>query len=307
MCDNRANYSFWKRLKLSYESWVDGGLTPLERAAGLWEIVYGQKNEDCSVPEVEKLEEQHSTDFAEGMRPPKDPARFKEATKLIAGLSSKKAIKNVLIKKVHQNNLELAIVRYMAYEELPAYYASILQCPNCIDRLTEGMLYKVCKIKPAEHISRQIKDLSVSLRGNADRLTAYDRVSFVQLFIHQTVDRHLGVGAAKLIPVVPMKNALSAVRLHLSILDVLNHGPDYVVQIDDSSNASSQLEYHKPRPSTAPLGKKSWRRWRVRHLRPLSYYFSRKNRSLLRALKGLDENIPSEQFVSEALNLYANA
>jgi len=291
---------------LSYESWVDGGLTPLERAAGLWEIVYGKNNGDCFDREAEEFEGQRSTNFAEGMRSLKNPARFKEASKLIAGLSSKRAIKNVLIKKVHQNNLELAIVRYMAHEELPTYYASILKSPSCIDRLMEGILYKVCKIRPAEKLSRQIKDLSVSLRNNVDRITAYDRVSFVQQFIHQAVDRHLGVGAAQWIPVAPMKNALSAARLHLSILDVLNHGPDYVVCMDRLSAASSQLEYHKPRPSTAPLGKKSWRRWRVRHLRPLSYYFSEENRSLLRALISLDENVPSEQFVSEALNLYAN-
>ena len=58
--------------------------------------------------------------------------------------------KLALIQKVHQDSLESAIVRYMAKEALPEYYAAILKNPNCIDRLVEGIFYKVCKMQNAQ-------------------------------------------------------------------------------------------------------------------------------------------------------------
>jgi hypothetical protein len=101
-----------------------------------------------------------------------------------------------------------------------------------------------------------------------------------------------------------MKNAFSAARLHLSILDVIDRPPGYVAYIDSLSAAALQLECDEPRPSTAPFGKRSWPRWRVRHLRPLSYYFPQGQRALLKALTSLDEDVPSDQFVHEALLVY---
>ena len=234
-------------------------------------------------------------------------ARFKEAAKLVGGLSGNRKTKLALIQKVHQDSLESAIVRYMAKEALPEYYAAILKNPNCIDRLVEGIFYKVCKMQNAQTLPEQISNLSSSLRLNPSRLTSYDRVSLIQQFIHRTVDQHLGVGAARLIPVAPMKNALSAARLHLSIFDVIDRSPGYVAYIDSLSSAELQLEYDEPRPSTAPMGKRSWPKWRVRHLRPLSYYFTQEHRALLQALWNLDENASPVEFVYDALLLYADA
>jgi hypothetical protein len=229
--------------------------------------------------------------------------RFKEAATLVAGINGNKNIKLALIKKVHQNSLESAIVRYMTKEGLPEYYAAILRSPNCIDNLVEGVFYKVCKLQPAQNISEEIRSLSNSLRSNPNRLTPYDRVAQIQQFIHRIVDQYLWEGAAQSIPVAPMKNALSAARLHLSILDVTEHRPGYVAFVDNLSAAALQLENDEPRPSTAPQGKRSWPKWRVRHLRPFSYYFPQENRVLLQALKDLDESVPSDRFVHDALLL----
>jgi hypothetical protein len=233
--------------------------------------------------------------------------RFKEGAKLVAGISGNRTIKLALIHKVHQDSLDYAIVRYMTKEALPKYYAAILKSPNCIDSLVEGILYKICKIQPARNLTEQIGNLSTSLRSNPGRLTAYDRVTQIQQFIHRTVDQYLWAGAAGSIPVEPMKNALSAARLHLSILDVIDRRPGYVAHIDSLSSAILQLEYDEPRPSTAPLGKRSWPKWRVRHLQPLSYYFKQGRRTLLQALNNQDENVPPDQFVYDALILYAEA
>lgn len=279
----------------------------MERAAGLWGIMYGGDNGECSCGTCEECEWRHNAELNERKKKLENSARFKEATKIVAGISGNKKAKLALIQKVHQDSLESAIVRYMTKELLPEYYAAILKSPNCIDSLVEGIFYKVCKIQPTQNIAEQIRNLSNSLHSNASRLTAYDRVTHIQQFIHRTVDQCLWIGAAQSIPVVPMKNALSAARLHLSIFDVIDHRPDYVAFIDSLSSATLQLECDEPRPSTAPRGKRSWPKWRVRHLQPLSYYFPRERRALIQSLRNLDENVPSDQFVSEALLLYAEA
>lgn len=194
----------------------------------------------------------------------------------------------------------------MTKEKLPGYYASILKTNNCIDILVKGILYKVCKIEPANEISNQISNLSISLRENSSRLTAYDRVTNVQQFIHSTVDQYFSVGAARMIPVAPMKNALCAARLHFNISDITDRQPSYTEYIDTVSNASLQIEYDDPRPSTALSEKRSWPRWRVRHLRPISYYFPQNHRTTIQALKMLDENTPLKDFLYNAVLLYAD-
>lgn len=291
---------------MSYESWNDGGLTPLERAAGLWGILYGSDNGDCSCGECEECESRQSASLAKRKKELENSSRFKSAAKLIAGISGNREIKLALIQKVQRDGMDSAIVRYMAKEALPEYYAAILKIPNCIDRLVEGILYKVCKLKASQTLTEQIGSLTSSMRSNPSRITAYDRVTLMQRFIHQTVDHYLGVGAARSIPVPPMKNALSAARLHLSILDLSDRRPGYFVYLDSLSSATLQLEYDEPRQSTAPFGKRSWPRWRVRHLRQLSYYFPVERRALLLALRNLDESTPAEQFVNKALFLYAD-
>lgn len=288
---------------MSYESWSDGGLTPLERAAGVWDLL----NRECSCGACDECQWRYNDELEKKKEKLENSERFKIAAKLVARLNSNRETKLVLLQKVHLDSLDSAIVRYMAKEELPGYYAAILKSPNCIDRLVEGIFCKVCKIQPAPILAEQITNLSSSLRSNPSRLTAYDRVTRLQQFIHCTVNRIHGGDAALSIPVVPMKNALSAARLHLSIYDVIDRRPGYVAYIDSLTTATLQLEYDEPRPSTAPTGKRSWRRWRVRHLYPLSYYFPEGRRRLLDALENLDEKAPSDQFVNEALLLYAGA
>lgn len=288
---------------MSFDSWDNNGLTPLERAAGVGGLLSGGSR--CHYDQWEcDLDHAHEPD--ERKKKIENSEKFKTAAKLVAGLNSNREIKLALIHKVYHDSLQSAIVRFMTKEKLPGYYASILKSSECIDRLVEGILYKVCKIEPTNTLADQIGNLSSSLRKNASRLTAYDRVTHVQQFIHCTVDQRFGVGAARSIPVVPMKNALCAARLHFNISDVIDRQPSYIEYIDTVSNASLQIEYDDPRPSTALSGKRSWPRWRVRHLRTLSYYFPQYHRATIQALKNLDENTPSEEFIHNAVLLYVN-
>lgn len=288
---------------MSLDSWDDNCLTPLERAAGVGRLLSGGSRCHCGQWECDL---DHADETDERKKKIGNSEKFKAAAKLVSGLNSNREIKQALIHKVHHDSLQSAIVRYMTKEKLPGYYAAILKSSECIDKLVEGILYKVCKIEPANALADQIGNLSSSLRKNASRLTAYDRVTNVQQFIHCTVDQHFGVGAALSIPVVPMKNALCAARLHFNISDITDRQPSYTEYIDTVSNASLQIEYDDPRPSTALSGKRSWPRWRVRHLRPISYYFPQDHRATILALKKLDENTPSEEFLHNAVLLYVD-
>lgn len=281
-------------------------MTRLERAAGLRGIIYGTYRE-CMCGATEECESPRCIERTKRAKTLENSTRFKDAAKLVAGLCSNRETKLALVKRVHADNFESAIVRYMANEALPGYYAAILRSPNCIDRLVEGIFYKVCKIQPEQSLTEKISNLSNSLRSNIGRAIAYDRVATIQQFIHLTVDQYLGVGAAQSIPVASMRNALSAARLHLSIFDSIDRSPGYVSYIDGLSNLTLKLENDEPRPSTAPFGKRTWSKWRVRHLRPLSYYFPQGRRALLQGLNNLDEQLPSDRFVYEALSLYAAA
>lgn len=305
MCDNPPKWSLRERRKVSYENWHDDGLTPLERAAGLWGIIHGRNRGECSCGKCEECEWRNDVERDERRKALETSARFKEATKLVAGIRGNREIKLALIQKVQQDNLESAIIRYMAKEALPEYYAVILKSRECIDRLVQGILYKVCHVPADQALDNQISDLSTTLRSNPVRISAYDRVTQIQQFIHRIVDQHFGKDSARRIPVQPMKNALSAARLHLGILDARDHQAASTAYLDELSTAASKLEYDEPRPARLPPGKNYYPRWRVRHLHPLSYYHTKELRSLVQALMDLDESIAADKFSDAALAIYA--
>lgn len=286
---------------MSFDGW-SVGLTEIEQAAGVGRLLSGSTK--CHRGQWE-CDPGHTNDPNKRLREVKNSSRYKAAAKITAGLDDQRKIKLALIDRVCHNSLRMAIVQYMDKENLPKHYATILQQDSCINKLVEGILYKVCKIEPIDTLTENISKLSSSLRLNIERLTAYDRVAKIQRFIHYTVDQRCGVGAAQSIPTVPMRNALSAARLHFNIYDVTDREPSYTEYIDAVSRASLQLEYDDPRPWTSPSGKRSWQRWRVRHLHPLSYYFPSANRSLIQDLRNLDENKPLEEFLRDAILLYA--
>lgn len=285
---------------MSYDSWDDGGLTPLEQAAGVWNLIYGQ----CRCRVCDECALRGESAQSKRKQELEGSARFKDALKLVGGLPRNHDIKLALLRKIHLDSLDVAIVRYMAREALPAYYAVLLKSPHCIERLIEGLFVKVCHIAPTPDLSNDIFQLSSALRSNPLRQTAYERVGHMQRFIHDTIDRQFGNGAALVLPVAPVKNALAAARLHLSIADA-NRSADYIEQLDAASVRAMTAEYAEPQYFVAPQGKRARERWRVRHLRPLSYYFSQDHRNLLMSLRILDEQLPREEFIYQAAMRYA--
>jgi hypothetical protein len=205
---------------LSDSTWDDGGLTPLERAAGIWSILYGRNEELTNIDTENNCDGQKGNPI-EQKEDLENSERFRIGAKIVAGLSGNRDIKLALLRKVHQDSVRAAIVRYMTKEQLPKEYAALVESPECIRTLVEGIFFRVCKLKASQALTDKIMGLSSTLRSNVNELTAYDRVGRMQQFIHCHVDENLGLGAARAIPVLPMKNALSAARLHLGISDLL--------------------------------------------------------------------------------------
>lgn len=294
---------------MSYDNDGDGGLTELERQAAVWGIIYGGAGGYTSSSrfcECDHLGECTYCKNQERKNKLELSARFREGAKAVAGLDSNREIKNALIKGVHKESLDHAIISYMVAEDLPYYYASIVRSPNCLDSLIKGIFFKVCGLQANPILVAKIKELEATLQANPERLIPYDRVGRMQQFIFQTVNLYMGPNSDRAIPTDPMKNGLSAARLHLSIFDVTDHHPSYVVHMDTMSTAATFLEYDDPRPFIVSPGKTLRRRWRVRHLRPLSYYFTLKHRELINRLAGVSEGMSTPDFLREILQVYAD-
>lgn len=287
---------------MSFSSWDDNCLTPLERAAGVGSLLRGGGHCHCGRWECDL---DHSDDPDERNIQIEKSKKYKAAIKICAGMDKNREIKQALMHRVYQDSLQSAIVRYMTIEKLPAFYASIIRHSLCIDKLIKGVLYKVCKVEPMPSLDDEICTLSISLRNNIDRVTAYDRVTKIQQFIYKVVDQRFGIGSARYIPVNPMKHALSAARLNFNISDLTEKKAGYIEYMNAVSFASVELEYSNPRPSTANSGKRSWPRWRVRHIRPLFYYFPERHRLTIQAMKELDMNLSVEKFIHDIVILYA--
>ena len=119
---------------MSYESWGDDGLTPLERASGVWGIIYGRNDGECSCGKCQDCASRLDANAALRAYKLENSYRFKEGAKLVAGISDNRQIKLSLIQKVRNDSLDSAIVRYMAKEDLPKFYAPILKNKKCLER-----------------------------------------------------------------------------------------------------------------------------------------------------------------------------
>lgn len=287
---------------MSYDSFREFGLTELERSAGVGALMNSKCGRGCwcRCCESRDWDQEEENQL-------RNSERFKQGAKIVAGLNDNKKIKLALIKKIHQEGLNRAILRYARKESLPTHYISIASNSDCIPTLIDGVFYKVCKIKYDKKLSDTARALSRSLQTNLEQRIVYDRVADIQHFIHDTIDRNFGIGAARSLPVAPMKNALSASRLHLHIFDTKQHSTEYNLHINKLSTIAAELEYKSPRPPAVPWGKHAVSKWRVRHLQPLTHFATIENRKALKELIALDTGMSREKFCFEAIRIYVTS
>jgi len=268
---------------------ISGSLTELERDAGVASLLSGPRC-GSNRKDVGKSKEE----------------AYKEAAKAIALLTSTRQVKHRLIHLLMKKGLDNAISRYCAYEKLPKVYQTVCRSADCVETLVRGMLYKVCRLEKHAALDAKIGEMAASLRENRDNLSAYDRVSIVQQFIHHRVDIALGEGAHTSLPVHHMQNSLSACRLHLLIIDLQSKHEAYAVYMEELSRIATNLERDRIESGSDAMADRVSPYWRIRHLKTLTHFIESGSRKRITRLREIDEDLPLEEFRREALGIYAS-
>lgn len=235
-----------------------------------------------------------------------DAARLKEAARIIAGVKSRSVIRAKLIHHLMLEETDAAIAAYFRRERIPIAYHAIVKQDDCIEILVRGIFYKVAMLPRKAALDAEVARLCTSLKANEDKLIAYERVGVLQRFVHEKLRLHGNASTVGRVRVEAMRCLLSVARLHLNLTDLQAHDPAYAVYMTEVSNARASLEYLNPSPPP-PLvdGKHIYPRWRVRHLRPVSYFFRRKARRRLSVLLALDIDLPLVNYVEAACRAFA--
>lgn len=203
--------------------------------------------------------------------------RYRKGILAVSHLNDLKEIKNNIIKKIIRDSIDKAIINYFLTEKLSKEYLFLVKDEKCIKRLIEGILFEVANIKYNNEISNQIETLSSNILKNNFNKIAYDRVALVQKFIHDTVDLCCWVDAHKNLPIDPIKNALSVIRIHLLVYDAINSSVENFFNLEEKTNISKNTEKTCPRYVDLLPGKIYVTHWRVKHLSPLSQYMDKNN------------------------------
>ncbi len=232
-------------------------------------------------------------------------AAWKQGAKIIAGIEDNKEIRIKLIHKLMRDGTDQAIRRYLRKELIPQQYVTVVQSDQCLQVLVQGFFYKVCKVKQTVQLDIDIKELCKRVKLNAERALAYDRVGQIQKFIHTQVDELFGENFHIKISTKHMRNLLGAARLHLHLCDTNERDDDYAVYMDELSRIASRLEYVNPRPANLPPGRRFIPTWRVRHLKPLTNYYSQSARSAISSISELNLDLPHEEYMLAALRIFS--
>jgi len=238
--------------------------------------------------------------------PAVDAARLKEAARIIAGLRVKSAVRAKLVRHLMREETDAAIASYLQRERIPIAYHAIVRLDDCIEILVRGIFYKVAALPRKAALDTEVARLCASLKANEEKLIAYERVGVLQRFVHEKLRLHGDAGTVGRVGVAPMRCLLSVARLHLNLLDLRARDAGYALYMNEVSNARASLEYLSPSPPPLSVeGKRVYPRWRVRHLRPLSYFYRRKARRRLSALLTLDIEMAFDAFVEAACRGFA--
>ncbi len=235
-----------------------------------------------------------------------DAARLKEAARIVAGLTVKSAVRAKLVHRLMREETDAAITSYLRRERIPIAYHALVRLDDCIEILVRGIFYKVAALPRKAALDAEVARLCASLKANEEKLIVYERVGVLQRFVHEKLRLHGNAGTGDRIRVEPMRCLLSVARLHLNLVDLEARDAGYAIYMNEASSARASLEYLSPSvPPPAVEGKRVYPRWRVRHLRPLSYFYRRKARRRLSALLALDIELAFDAYVEAACRGFA--
>lgn len=238
--------------------------------------------------------------------PAVDTARLLVAARIIAGLTVKSAVRAKLVHYLMREETDAAIASYIRLERIPIAYHAVVKLDDCIEILLRGIFYKVAALPRKAALDAEASRLCACLKANEEKLIVYERVGMLQRFVHETLRLHGDAGTVERVHVEPMRCLLSVARLHLNLVDLQRRDPGYAVYMNEVSSARASLEYLSPSPPPIAVeGKRFYPRWRVRHMRPLSYFYRRKPQRRLSALLAIDIDLSFDAYVEEACRAFA--
>lgn len=195
-----------------------------------------------------------------------------ELSKTIFPLKSRTDVQTKTVHKVLQYGSNIAVRRYGRAEKLPKRYQLLAKNAECISFLLHDFFLRVENITLTQDLNKRIISIVNELRKKDENKLAYERVGELRQFIYYEVDLAKGKGQSALCGREEMRVLLSTARLHLCLNELLKHHTLDITSLHKRYLSSIAIEFAMPSSSTQ-VGKRSIYRWRLRHLRPLLYYF----------------------------------
>lgn len=278
--------------------------TELEVAAGVPELAFGT-NQACNGRGVGYDIGEDFPGEDNGALNALQSARKLSATRISERCESLRILKMKLIKRILNEEVDYIIKRYSKKETLPEIYHGLVRQDQCLEVLIKGMLGKVAKIKITSSLEAEVKEVVDSVLRNEGMDTAYTRVGRIQRFIHDAVDNTHGESSCAKLPRVHMRNLLSVSRLHLSIREMSEDNSEYVSAMMKKCSVEAEKENKKDivdgslRFVYLAAGRNYYPKWKVRHLRHISYYLKESSRKLISDIQEVDEGDLGEKEARE--------
>ena len=286
-----------------------GAFTELEIAAGVPDLVFGPREESTGRGFGYELDAYDVLDEKE-----EEQVRTREnsAAKLSKTSETLDSFKMCVIKLLLEEEIDYIIKRYSKKESLPDIYHGLIRQKECLEILIKGMLGKVAKINITSSLEEEVRNVVATVLKNKGMCTPYQRVGEIQSFIHNKVDEIYGRGSCTNLPKQHMRNLLSAARLYLSIREISGGNALYLNYIMDKCEAEAEEEEKRAEQYCSSdyvylaAGKHYYPKWRVRHLRHVSYYSRESTRELISNIREVSEAEIGEGLARDKIiSLYA--
>ena len=216
--------------------------------------------------------------------------RQQQFIKIISGLSTHTQIKNRLMRKLFLDGMDEAIYNYSVSEKLPYEFQRFAKQNDGLEIIIKNCLKSHIMIKFDSDFIDRLKDLKFFITNRLNEDIIYDKVSYVQQFIHEEINFSSSI--LQLDKNI-MKNTLSATRLYLEIKTLKNLDYTYMLKshykTEDTASSQEKI-YFKHRLNKF---QKYVPGWRKKHLKSLLDFFSNnsKNEILIFDKLSINENI----------------
>lgn len=258
---------------MSYEC-DNYALTEDERASGLGAVL-------CEYKYIHEIEE---------------AIKKRTIIKITASTRNNTKMRNTIIKKLLQEQLEKMIQEYSKDEKLPMDFQNLAKQENCLKVLLKGFFKQKCHFVLSDEFVDEINEFIGILYINFNLDIIYNRVGEVQKFIHDKVQKENGKDSHKELDSVYMKNILSTARLHLNIYDIKNKEIESIILIKNKTIIEILKEYKSPTKINLGIEKKFIPVWKARKMKYLIEYMSSEFKEKITSLSELDIRLPQEDF-----------